>query len=315
MVARLRPQQRSGRFIRHATVGAVACSVVLPVLEFARITAGSPPGSGRALPALAATAGYLPLHVRHVWYATRGSRPPGGGWTLTVMAAVIVGALAVVGTSWLTALHALAVSTLIVVRPPWSIPLVAGMVAAPAPLAIAFGDPEWAPFHAVSVVWRGAVLFVLLWLIGATRRLEAARQALAEEAVTRERLRIDGELRRTLSSALEEIAERGRRAGDPTTREPAVLQEQLRALAERSPAGAGRGQADGGPIPAGSAQGRAGHRRGPAARCGHPDPAAAPAGRSPGDDRGRTPCGAASGGRPPAARRRGPALLDRDRAP
>jgi two-component system sensor histidine kinase DesK len=234
MVARLSPHQRSGRFIRHATVGAVACSVVVPVLEFARITAGSPPGSARALPALVATAGYLPLHVRHVWYATRGSRPPGGGWTLTVMAAVIIGALAVVGTSWLTALHALAVSTLIIVRPPWSVPLVAGMVAAPAPLAMAFGDPEWAPFHAVSVVWRGAVLFVLLWLIGATRRLEAARRELAEEAVTRERLRIDGELRRTLSSALEEIAERGRRAGDSSTREPAVLQAQLRALAERS---------------------------------------------------------------------------------
>jgi two-component system, NarL family, sensor histidine kinase DesK len=184
--------------------------------------------------ALVATACYLPLHVRHVWYAARGSRPPGAGWTLTAMAAVIIGAVAVVGTSWLTALHALAVSILIIVRPPWSLLIVAGLVAAPAPLAIAFGDPEWAPFYAVSVVWRGAVLFVLLWLIGATRRLEAARQALAEEAVARERLRIDSELRRTLASALEEIAERGQRAGSSAGGDPAALQDQLSALVEGS---------------------------------------------------------------------------------
>jgi two-component system sensor histidine kinase DesK len=150
------------------------------------------------------------------------------------MAVVIIGALPVIGTSWLTSLHSLAVSVLIIMRPPWSLPIVAGLVAAPAPLTIAFGDPQWAAFYTVSVVWRGASLFVLVWLVGATRQLEHARLVLAEEALARERLRIDGELRRTLGAALEALAARGQRAsvlagGDATT-----LEAELRALVEGS---------------------------------------------------------------------------------
>jgi hypothetical protein len=190
MVGRLKERRQVGGFIRLATAGAVGCSIVLPLLELARIVAGWTPGRGHATQALLATACYLPLHVRHVWYATRGSRPVGAGWTLTAMAVVILGALPVIGTSWLTSLHALAVSVLIVVRPPWSLIAVAGLVAATTPLAIAFGDPQWAAFSTVSVVWRGAAVFVLVWLVGATRRLEQARLLLAEQALARERRRI-----------------------------------------------------------------------------------------------------------------------------
>src|SRR4029450_415255 len=86
--------------------------------------------------------------------------------------------------------------------PPWSLLVVAGLLAAPAPLAIGFGDPQWAAFQAISVVWRGAAVFVLVWLVGATRRLQEARLVLTEQAISRERLRIDGELRRTGGAAL-----------------------------------------------------------------------------------------------------------------
>jgi two-component system sensor histidine kinase DesK len=234
VVARLQQRQQASRFIRLATAGAVACSIVLPVLELGRIALGGTPSPGHAILALVATACYLPLQVRHVWFAARGSRPPGGRWTLTVMAAVIIGALPVIGTSWLTALHSLAVSVLIIVRPPWSLAMVAGLVAAPAPLAIAFGDPQWAAFATISVVWRGASLFVLVWLVGATRQLEHARLVLAEEAIARERLRIDRELRRTLGAALEAIAARGQRASVLIARDPTTLEDELHALVEGS---------------------------------------------------------------------------------
>ena len=230
----LKERQQIGGLIRLAAVAAVGCSVVLPLLELARIVAGWTPSPGRATLVLVATACYLPLYVRHVWYAARGSRPAGAGWTLLAMAVVILGALPIIGTSWLISLHSLAVSVLIIVAPPWSLLAAAGLVAATAPLAVAFGHPQWAAFYIVSVIWRGAAVFVLVWLVGAARRLEHARLLLAEQALARERLRIDGELRRTLGAALEAIAARGRRASALTAGDAAALEDELRALVEGS---------------------------------------------------------------------------------
>lgn len=227
-------RRQSDGLIRLAAAGAVACSIVLPLLELARVATGRIPSPGHAAPALVATACYLPLHVRHVRHATRGTRPAGAQWTLLAMAVVIIGALPVIGTSWLTSLHALAVSALIILRPPWSLLVVAGLLAAPAPLAIAFGDPQWAAFSTISVVWRGASVFVLVWLTGAARRLQDARLVLAEQAIARERLRIDGELRRTLGAALDAIVVSGQRASVLAARNPALVEDELRALAERS---------------------------------------------------------------------------------
>jgi two-component system, NarL family, sensor histidine kinase DesK len=234
--ARLTEGRQSDGLIRLAAAGAVACSIVLPLLELARIATGwTPgPGHGHAAPAFVATACYLPLYVRHVRHATRGTRPAGARWTLLAMAVVIIGVLPVIGTSWLTSLHALAVSALIILRPPWSLLVVAGLLAAPAPLAIAFGDPQWAAFPAISVGWRGASVFVLVWLVGASRRLQDARLELAEQAIARERLRIDDELRRTLGVALHAIVARGEWAIALAARNPAMVEDELRALVEGS---------------------------------------------------------------------------------
>ena len=230
----LKERQQIGGLIRLAAVAAVGCSVVLPLLELARIVAGWTPSPGRATLVLVATACYLPLYVQHVWYAARGSRPAGAGWTLLAMAVVILGALPIIGTSWLISLHSLAVSVLIIVAPPWSLLAAAGLVAATAPLAVAFGHPQWAAFYIVSVIWRGAAVFVLVWLVGAARRLEHARLLLAEQALARERLRIDRELRRTLGAALEAIAARGRRASALAAGDAAALEDELCALVEGS---------------------------------------------------------------------------------
>jgi two-component system sensor histidine kinase DesK len=232
--ARVTQGRQSDGPTRLAAAGAVACSIVLPLLELARIATGSVPSPGHAAQALVATACYLPLHVRHVRHATRGTRPAGAGWTLLAMAAVIIGALPVVGTSWLTSLHALAVSALIILRPPWSLLAAAGLLAAPAPLAITFGDPQWAAFSTISVLWRGAALFVLVWLVGASRRLQEARLVLAEQAVARERQQIDAELRRTVGTALEAILARGRQASMLAARNPAMAEDELRVVVEGS---------------------------------------------------------------------------------
>src|SRR5262245_38622455 len=101
MAGGLRERKRIGGLIRLAAAAAVGCSVVLPLLELARIAVGWTPSPGHATLALAATACYLPLYVGHVWYAARGSRPAGAGWTLLAMAVVILGALPFLGTSWL----------------------------------------------------------------------------------------------------------------------------------------------------------------------------------------------------------------------
>lgn len=233
MVTRLQARHRSSPLLPLATAGVVACSLGLPLLDLARIaTDRDLPGPVHVLPALVATVCYLPLHVRHVWHAARGSRPAGAGWTLTAMTVVILGAVPIIGTSWLIALSMLTVSVLIIVRPPWSFLAAAGLVAAPAPLAIVFGDADWASFYTAAVIWQGACLFVLVWLVGATRRLQAARLALAEEAVARERLRIDGELRRTLGAALETIVARGQQAGELARQDPAAAGDALRALVD-----------------------------------------------------------------------------------
>jgi two-component system, NarL family, sensor histidine kinase DesK len=187
--ARLTERRQPDGPARLAAAGAVTCSIVLPLLELARIATGSVPSPGHAAAALVATACYLPLQVRHVRHATRGTRPAGARWTLLSMAVVIIGALPLIRTSWLTSLHALAVSALIILPLPWSLLAVAGLLAAPAPLAIAFGDPQWAAFSAVSVAWRGASVFVLVWLTGATRRLQEAQLALAEQAEARRTIR------------------------------------------------------------------------------------------------------------------------------
>ncbi|WP_433475136.1 hypothetical protein ACQPZP_41795 [Spirillospora sp. CA-142024] len=214
-------------------MSAVAYSVLIPAVELWRFALRST-DTTHTVVAMLATLSYLPLHVRHVHHAAQGTRSTGAGWTVAAMAVVIVGVLPYLGTFWLGQFHALAVSVLIVLRPPWSLALFGAIVAAQTPLTIVFGHPEMAPFFTIAGALKGMPVFLLIWLVGAVRRLHAARRALADEAVARERLRIDEDLRRTVGTALESIAAQGGRAGALTSLDRAAAEAELRALAQNS---------------------------------------------------------------------------------
>jgi len=72
----------------------------------------------------------------------------------------------------------------------------------------------------LAVPVTAVTLAVVVWLVRAARHLEAARTALAQQAVIGERLRIDGELRRTVGAALEAIAVQGERANTLADTDP-----------------------------------------------------------------------------------------------
>lgn len=229
MGIRVRERQQSSRFIRVATAGAVAYGTALPLLSLYRITT-APIDPGRAVYAVAAIACYLPVQAWLVGSATRAARGRGQRWALAAIAVVIIGMVPVVGVGWLGTLYVLAAMVLVSVRPPWSFLAFAALWATPTPVAFAFGHPQWASYFTLGVPVAAVPLAVVVWQVRAARQLQAARLTLAEEAVVRERLRIDDELRRTVGAALAAIAAQGDRAGGLVGGDPAATARQLRAL-------------------------------------------------------------------------------------
>ncbi|MGW0203398.1 hypothetical protein [Nonomuraea sp. NPDC003201] len=84
---------RSDRAVRLAPVGAVGCAGLLPLLQVALAFSYPDNDVRTGLWSLAVTVVYLPLHLRHVWYAARGVRLPAGGWTFAAMAVVLLAAI------------------------------------------------------------------------------------------------------------------------------------------------------------------------------------------------------------------------------
>src|SRR5438132_3992163 len=222
------PRQFS-RFIALATAAAVTYSVALPLLRLYTI-ATDPSEEGRTVYAVAAMACYLPLQVWLVLSAARDTRGRGRAWALAAMAAVIIGMLPVIGVPWVGILYILTALVLVTVRRPWSFLLYGVLVAAPTPLTFAFGQPQWALYFTTGMLMFPVPLAVGIWSIRGARQLQAARLALAEEAVVRERLRIDGEVRETLGAGLEQIATCGERAGELVISDPQARAQELRGL-------------------------------------------------------------------------------------
>jgi signal transduction histidine kinase len=227
--------QRSDRFIGLATAGVGALGALLPLFTLFHIAVypitRTPYGYGVAV---AATACFLPLHVWLLVSAARNLRPRGRGWAAAAEAVVIIGALPLVGASWLGPLFSLAVLVLITVRVPWSLVLLAVLAAGPVPVYFAGQQPERALYYTAGVLTWGPSMAVLVWLLARARELQSARLALAESAVVGERLRIDDELRRTVGADLAAMTAQGDRAAALATRDPAAAAPELAALVEGS---------------------------------------------------------------------------------
>lgn len=229
--------KESGLLARLATPGALVYGSVFPLVQLGMIVA-YPNGSrqvGWPL-AVTATAAYLPLHLRHVAWAARGARPPAGAWTLAALAAIVTAALPFAGSHWLPVYAVVAASAMFVLPWPWSLVGAGTVVAVQAPLALALDSPlpDAPSYYVFSVWWRTASLFVPILLLGAVRQLHETRRSLAEEAVVRERLRIDDELRRAVGAALDSIATRGQRATTLVDRDVDVAASEVRELVDGS---------------------------------------------------------------------------------
>lgn len=214
---------------------AVTACIAFPVFEVAAIGVGVAPGA--LLPAMLAAACYLPLFLWIVVAALRGHRPRGAWWAVGGIAVVLVVAASTVGAQSLAVFPALAVAAMLLVRPARAPAVLLALVAATTPFALALGgsaDDFWYP---TEVLW----LYALVALVAAVRRLEQARRELAEQALLRERLRIDDELRATVGVALADLADRGDRlTGSPEVDDPPAELAELVAAARRSLAQARR---------------------------------------------------------------------------
>lgn len=240
VVVRLADSARSGLLARLTDTGIAAYSMVFPVVQVGVVIAEANGGFGRGGWALAATAAYTPLYLRHIWYFVRGRRPPAAGWTLAAVAIIVAAAVPLAGQGWLPSFFAVAVCLLAVLPWRWSLPGVAALAVAQAPLALAFplANPaaiRGAPYYyAITLLWRTSAVFVPVWLVAVVRQLEAARSDLARDAVLRERLAVDARLRATLGVALASISARAEISASLTSTDPGSAARGLAALVEIS---------------------------------------------------------------------------------
>lgn len=220
---------------RFSATGVVAFCMGFPTIQIG-VVAASAAGLGKPAWALVATMIYAPLFARVAWSYVRGVRPSAAGWTLAAMTLVIIGAVPFAGGWFLPAFFAPTVTGLILLSWRWSLLWMAGLTAAQVPLALAFPVdlPSSPPYFAFTLLWRTTSVFVPLWLVAAVRQLQAARRELAEDAVLRERLRVDSELRDTVGVALASIVARGHEAAALVERDTDSAGSKLVTLVQTS---------------------------------------------------------------------------------
>ena len=227
--------------IRLASAGAVTFSIAVPMVTVV-LFATTPSVSHHFPEAALATALYLPLYVHHVRYGLRGERPRFLLLTLGTMAVVIVGMTPIIGAEWFYAYGAIVASVLITTPPWFSFPAVTCTLAVvgiwAAELRNDSGIPIYgaglAAYFPIAAAERAAAVFVLVWLVGALRRVQSAREALAEVALEAERGRIEVELHESVVSGLEEVIMKGVLAEDAANRGSLKAGEELESLVQGS---------------------------------------------------------------------------------
>lgn len=239
-VASLADSARPALLTRLTPAGIVAYCLIFPVIAVG-VLISSKPGLGGAAWAVAGAAVISPLYVRHVLCFIRGTQPRAAGWSLAAMAVVTIGAVPLAGGWWLGMSFALAVCLLMTLPWRWSLPALAVVVLAQVPLSLAFPAPAFPDpvasepvYFALDVLWRAAAVFAPAWLVRAVRQLDAARRELAEDVVSRERLRVDAQLRQAVGAALASIVASGERSAALAPVDPDTAGPELAALIEIS---------------------------------------------------------------------------------
>lgn len=228
-----RPTGRTD-WLAYAGWAVLAFGVLVPAIELWRIAVL---GAGDDLGiAIVATAGYLPLHLRHVYHGLQGRRPRAAVATLAMMAAIMVWAWWLIGPQWVFMFASLAVSTLCALPTRFALPGAAVVVLWP--LLYDWSPPiadgvYSGPYLTLSLVFRATSLFAVIWLVAASRRLSGVRAALSAAAVSEERAALQEDLRATLGRQLAYVAAVSARAeGLAARRDPAtadVLAEMVTA--------------------------------------------------------------------------------------
>lgn len=203
------PHLTDSRLARLTTVAVIAFSIMLPASQFFLYRHDL--ARHGLVPALALAAAVVALSLWHVRYGVRDERPPYAWLSLGLMIVILAAGRVLLGPNWTMLSASLAASALIVLRPPLSLFGFAAVLLAVGLLGT--GRPgQQSGYLVVSVAFRAVTVFVLVWVVAAIKRLNAARSALSAQAIAAERARIDNELRETLTASLVDIARRARDA-------------------------------------------------------------------------------------------------------
>jgi two-component system sensor histidine kinase DesK len=234
-----RTRQPSARLIRLAMAAAVLYSLYLPLIRLYGIAdepvksySGGQVGSGAAHLGVAAIGltCFLPLMVWLTLSATRGERRWAERWTLLAVLGIIFAFMPLVGGSWVGMLYAPSALALVLVPVPWNLGLFTALAAVEAVLAGVLGLPTYTSYFLVGTICLGVPLAILIVAIRRARQLQVARQQLADQAVLRERRRINEELRAVFEDRLAAVAQQADRAAQLVATDPARSSAQMRAL-------------------------------------------------------------------------------------
>jgi signal transduction histidine kinase len=228
--------ERSQSVIRFATAAVVVFNVFLPLVNLVRLSLDpvNPQAPPSDIVAALATAVYLPLQLWLVLASLRDRHHRCQRWAAAGVALVVLGMIPVLGLDWLGAVYLVVIAALLVLRLPWSLLAVAALFALVVTVSLLGGRSDAAVFFGAGPPLVAITVGVPIWLIRSVRGLAASHTALAETAVTRERVRIADELRPTIELALEDIVVMGARAATFAGRDVPAADRQLRALAGRS---------------------------------------------------------------------------------
>lgn len=183
------------------------------------------PGSVQGtIAALAAFACGVPLVIWLVAVATERPLTGHERGGLVMLGAVVAAPIPFAGVQWVGTIGVLAGLVLAGLRLPWSA-VGYGLLAPISSLLalMAFHQHSWSLYFAASMAFVSLPLATGIWLIRAARQLLAARLELAAQALVRERLRVDDELRTSVGAGLRHVAaladSAARGAGDPSRAE------------------------------------------------------------------------------------------------